>query len=432
MNYETIKSFVLVVLVGISFLLSFILWSYQPNYESFYDTSYVNEVDVGGIELAKNDLVAPKEVIFQEDQKVTSFVNPNDRLLFYKNLASWVFYDFRVTNSNGRPDEKKKYVELVFPSALPAELITNLFTFHDEIDLPNWSFERAFLIVNEEHHELELRIVSVDDRKEITAKIEKADTYDELLSYMDDDEKLEEYISFGAPNSPIYLPKERVKTSSKTLVASTIEPDYFIDALFSNPSLVTPNIKEAYFTDGQRGMRIGQDGRKLEFINPIQATYNLLDSMKLLDKSINNINEHKGWTNEFFFEDINKPTNNIRFRLYYDGYPVFDNYSLSIIEQEWREQDLYLYSRPLMKIGNLLNSREIELPSGQEISSFLLNDQRMKIENIQDIQVGYSLSYLDEAHSLTLEPNWYILYEGEWIKFNLFDYQQDLHVEGVD
>jgi len=137
MNYETIKSFVLVVLVGISFLLSFILWSYQPNYESFYDTSYVNEVDVGGIELAKNDLVAPKEVIFQEDQKVTSFVNPNDRLLFYKNLASWVFYDFRVTNSNGRPDEKKKYVELVFPSALPAELITNLFTFHDEIDLPN-------------------------------------------------------------------------------------------------------------------------------------------------------------------------------------------------------------------------------------------------------------------------------------------------------
>src|SRR5699024_10901813 len=262
---------------------------------------------------------------------------------------------------------EKKYIELVFPSAVPADLIINLFTFHEDIDPPNWSFERVFLVLDENEHIVELVVLSVDDRKQITAKIEKMEAYDELSASFDSEE-LADYISFGSANEPIYLPKERLKMSSKTLIASSIEPEQFINALFSNPSLVTPNTREAYFTDGQRGMEVVHDKRKLEFINPIQSSFEILDSYELLDRSVNNINEHKGWTNDFIFEEMNNSSNYIRFRLYYEGFPVFDHYNISIIEQEWREQELYQYARPLVQIGNLLNSEEIELPSGQEVS----------------------------------------------------------------
>ncbi|MEI3604422.1 two-component system activity regulator YycH [Pseudogracilibacillus sp. SE30717A] len=432
MKYETVKSFILVVLVGISFLLSFILWSYQPNYENVLDTSYVNEVDIGGLERTKNEVVEPIEIVFRNGEKATSFITPNDRYSFYKDIASWSLYDYRLTNSNGRPDDNKKFVEMVFSSAIPADLVTNLFTFHDQIDPPSWSFERAFLVLDEKQRTVELKIISVDNRKQITATIEKAEVYDDILAIMKDESKSSEYISFGVSNSPIYLPKDRVKMAKKTLAATIIRPDDFINALFSNPALVTPNVREAYFTDGQRGLRIVQDGRKLEFFNPIEATYNILDPIELVEKSVNNINEHKGWTNDYLFENINKSSNNIRYRLYYEGYPVFDHYSLSIIEQEWREQELFQYTRSLIKIGNLLNSEEVQLPSGQEISTFLQNDNRFKIENIHDIQIGYTMSHLDDAHSLMLEPNWYILYQGEWIKLNLEDYQKDLQVTGGD
>src|SRR5690625_2776612 len=101
MNYETIKTFILVVLVGISFLLSFILWSYQPNYESFYDTSYVSEVDIGGTEKTKNDLVEPVQIVFQNGGQVSSFMNPKDRHLFFNDLTSWVLYDYRESDSRG-------------------------------------------------------------------------------------------------------------------------------------------------------------------------------------------------------------------------------------------------------------------------------------------------------------------------------------------
>src|SRR5699024_11221674 len=151
-----------------------------------------------------------------------------------------------------------------------------------------------------------------------------------------DSDEVPEYISFESAKEPIDLPKERLKVSSKTLIASSIEPEQFINALFSNPSLVTPNTREAYFTDGQRGMEVVHDKRKLEFINPIQSSFEILDSYELLDRSVNNINEHKGWTDEFIFEEMNKSSNYISFRFYYEVFQVFDHYNISIIEHEWR------------------------------------------------------------------------------------------------
>lgn len=432
MKYETVKSFILFVLVGISFLLSFILWSYQPNYDSFSDTSYVNEVDIGGAEKTKNELVEPIEIIFRNDEKIASFIDPMERQSFYKDLASWVLYDYQINDAKGRP-KSDEYVEIIFPSAIPADLVTNLFTFNDHLVPPEWSFERVFITFNDKSQTLKLCILSVDGRKQITATIEKSDTYHLLLSFMkENNHLLHEYMAFGSQKEPIYLPKEKVQLPRKTLVASSIEPDLFINALFSNPSYVTPNIKEAYFTDGQRGMRIVQDGRLLEFINPLQATVKRLDPIELLDKSINNINEHKGWTNNFLFENIDSSLNNVQYRLYYDGYPVFDRLNLTVIEQEWREQELYKYTRPLIRIGNLLNSTEEEIPSGEEVIHSLENDKNINVENIKDIQVGYALSYLDDAHSLTLEPSWYILYQGEWLKFDIADYEKDLQAEGGD
>src|SRR5690625_1450285 len=432
MNYETIKTFILIVLVGISFFLTFVLWSYQPNYEDFYDTSYVNEVDIGGTEKTKSDLIKPDKVVFRNAEKAQSFINPTDRQAFYKDLTSWVLNDYEESESEGRPDENELFIEIIFPSAIPASLLTNLFNFYDEIDLPNWSFNRMFITFDEERHILKLTILSVDNRKQISAKIEQSEIYDEVLDYMNDTEQLHENVIFGSADTPIYLPKEKVKLSKKTLVATNIDPDLFINALFSNPSLVKPNIREAYFTDGQRGMKIVQEGLHLEFINPIQSTHEVLEPIELMEKSVSNINEHKGWTNEYLFEGIIKTSNYIRYRLYYEGYPVFNYHSLSVIEQKWREQELHEYNRPLIKIGNLLNTQDVELPSDQEVVNVLMNGHQMKLENINDIRVGYYLNYIEDAHSLTLEPSWYILYQDNWIKFNQDDFQNDTQVRGGD
>jgi len=414
MSYETLKSFILFILVALSFFLSFLLWSYQPKYEDFYDTSYVSEVDIGGEEKKKNDLISPLKAIFHHDHHFLSYESTSEMKSFFKEITEWTLYDIKETDYSGRPEEEESFVELIFPTNIPARLIPTMFTLHEEIYAPDWSFERMFLTFDEEHHSLIATFVSIDERKEVKATIEKSEAYEYVLSLLESADFVR-YIEFGEKERPIYLPLEETNMTRKTLVASTVNPDLFIDALFTNPSLVKSNIREAYFTDGQRGMRVLQDGLRIEYINPLQTKSDILDYEDLFDRSVKHLNEHRGWTDEYLLDDMKGPTNYIRYRLYYDDLPVFNYAELTTIEQKWNEQDLYEYSRPLIYIENLLSTQEVQLISGEELIDLLEQKKDLQLEQIKNIQAGYLLTYLEDGHSLTLDPHWFMLYQGEWI-----------------
>src|SRR5699024_9063094 len=120
----------------------------------------------------------------------------------------------------------------------------------------------------------------------------------------------------------------------------------------------------------------------------------------------------------------------ITYRLYYDGYPIFNDYSLSVMKQSWKDQVLFEYERPLIQIGNLLNTEEMELASGQSMMEQLQQDRNYELEDVQDIKIGYDLRYLGDNHSIVLEPGWFILYNNNWIQYDYTDQQDNLSIEG--
>src|SRR5699024_15390 len=174
--------FILVVLIAISLLLSFILWSYQPNYEYLYDVDYINEVDVGGDERARNELLKPNKIVFRDGDEAQSFYDMVEQQQLFESITSWELYEYKVKDVEGRP-KHKNYVELVFPPKIPAELAGTILNFHDTPTLPNWTFSRMFLLINEEEGSLKLAILSDDQSKMIEASIDKADAYQTIESY---------------------------------------------------------------------------------------------------------------------------------------------------------------------------------------------------------------------------------------------------------
>src|SRR5690625_5055065 len=99
MTRETIKSFILVVLVGLSFLLSYILWSYQPKYEMFYDASYITEADIGGKERTKNDIIRPTNIVFHHEnlaEDVYGFILPKEIQTFFNEITTWELSNVEV------------------------------------------------------------------------------------------------------------------------------------------------------------------------------------------------------------------------------------------------------------------------------------------------------------------------------------------------
>src|SRR5699024_8958937 len=142
-----------------------------------------------------------------------------------------------------------------------------------------------------------------------------------------------------------------------------------------------------------------------------ESNYERMDVSDLLDVSVNNINEHSGWTNNFMYSGSTESKNNIRFRLTYNGLPVYDQNQYSLIEQEWRDDELHQYNRPLIEVGSLLNEEETELSSGEEIKEKVLASQdKYNLSDIKDIRIGYYMDYSDDTHSLTLEPSWFVQY----------------------
>lgn len=428
MNIETIKSFILTILVLISILLTFSLWNYKPDYDRIYNAphDYVNEVDIGGAEVSKKDIIQPNLMIFHYKDDFFGFSRLRDQQNLYKDMQSWVIYDFEP-NATQINLEKSNKLEIIFPTAIPMQVVGSIFHFYEDFSeelMPSWSFERMYIVFNEEDSTLSIQFMSLDGKQQSEAIVNNSSIYNELMSYMADKELLTEYTLFDSAKQLIYLPLERIEMIRRSLTVENIETSLLVDALFSNPSLVSHNIRESSFSDGQRALNIIQEGRSMEYYNPIETDDNEIDMIELLEQSIENINEHKGWTEDYHLDDIAMSTNKVRYRMHYDGYPVFNNIDLSIIEQQWRGDDLHLYIRLLFTLNDSLGGDTINLPSGNELINYLKNNSKYKIDKINDIQIGYKLLYLEDAsYSVVLEPAWYIDYDGNWIEIKFDEFE---------
>lgn len=436
MNIETIKTFILAALVGISLLLTFSLWNYQPNAEYLANekNEYVNEVDLGGSEESKKTIIEPQAIIFHKDDNYLGFSDPTQRQKLYKDMQDWMLDDYILTSAQGKPTNNYQ-IEMIFPTSLPIDIIKSLFTFNEEEDaLPSWLFKRIFITLSPENSILQVAILSVDESQQINYTVKDSSIYNKLWAYFTMEMNLSEYILFDQGTEPIYLPTDSLDIKNQSFTVQTIDSYLLVNALFSNPSNVSPNIGEAYFTDGQRGMRILNEGRSMEFINPIHSNGERMDPSILLDRSLSNINEHKGWTNKFTLVDINIYNNKLHYRMQYEGYPVFSpttmDGDLAVIEQQWLNQDLHLYKRPLFSLDNLLGGDTTTIPSGNDIISYIENNEHYDQEKISDIQVGFKLTYLEStSYSLTLNPTWYMKYNGNWLEIKLEEYDT---FKGVD
>ncbi|WP_163969301.1 YycH family regulatory protein [Oceanobacillus halotolerans] len=423
MKWETVKTIILTLLVGFSFVLTFGLWNFQPNDDLLYDQTYVNEVNVGGTEQERQDIIQPSSIIFHSNYNYFGFTDPMKQQQLYEEMQSWVLFDLQTVDQAEVPMENFQ-VEVRFPDALPMEIISNLFSVHEDETLPQWSFDRIMITFDEDSTSLMFHFIGIDGEHQAQAIVNNTASYEQMWEYVTAHDSLGNFIVFEHAEDPIYIPENPDAMIRWSLTVNNIEPTLLVNTLFNNPSIVSRNISnagEAYFTDGQREMRVFRDERNMEFFNPFDSTYERLDAVNLLDISISNINEHNGWTDDYQLVDLNHATSSLKYQMYFEGHPIFNRRDLTIMEQQWREQELYQYNRPLFQLNDSLGGDSIDLPSGHDIIYALENTSaNYNLENIADIQVGYRLTFQDSASNvLTLIPSWYMKYNESWQEINI-------------
>ncbi|WP_249872303.1 YycH family regulatory protein [Oceanobacillus saliphilus] len=421
MKLETAKSFILIILIGTSLILTFGVWNYRAEVGTLSGESYA-EVNLGGTdEETKRSLIQPSEIIFKSHGNYYGFSEPERLEQLYEDMQAWVLTDVTTELGNERTANHQE-VEVIFPDPLPMDLFSSFLSIEDDIMMPGWTFERFYITFQPDTSSLEIEFFSNDSDRKAVATVNNSSSYQQLWSFMTnlESDMFREYTVFNNGEKDIYVPSGDIQLNKETMRYTRISPSTMRDVLFPNPGVVmestTPQIGLTFFTDS-RQMRVSADRFAMEYVNPFtESTDPPLNAASLLDRSIKNINDHAGWTADYKLAELNVYQSRVKYRMHFNGYPVFNSADpdLSIIEQKWNSQQLEEYRRSLFQLEDYLHQSEVEIATAENFIANLLNVADYNREDIQDIKIGYRLRVNAETNSIDLEPNWYVKINGNW------------------
>lgn len=426
MTWEKVKSLLLSILVSTSLLLTLAIWNYQPEYGELEEQGNIidetTKVSNGSKQSVKN-IIQPKQIIFHHRNRIFSPEQHTKSEELYTEIRTWPMSDFQYRSQ--ATYEKNSTIEIVFPAQVPIQTLTNLLNVKESAreNIPKLDVDRLFIQMSQQQSSSLVYFASSDSDEHVKAEIQNFDVYSNVEDYLVNPYAQKNYVAYTKNRkSPIYLPASPITLPMNTYPTRMIDVNPFINVLFNNPNLVkqnSSNVGEEYYSDGTRGMRIYESDSMMEYINPVETEYSLMNRTALIRQSLEFVNDHNGWTDQYNMYHISQNQNYIRYRLIKDGYPVFNKNNKAFIAQRWRNQEIFEYQRSLIQLLSPFGSQEVTLRSGSEVIAYLEeNWKQYPPYLIEDIAIGYQMGQTGTTSSVyTLEPSWFIKL-GDWQEIN--------------
>ncbi len=435
MNIESFKTILLTNLVAVSLFLTYTLWTYQPQYEDVQNTKYIQDVAIANKKEISN-LVLPSRAIFHKEDKHFVSEQLSGISLMYKIIEKGEFHGFRDLSYDIPKNQFLSFVhgkgrfEIVFPGEVPFQTIKSALSIKEK-HLESYSFDRIVLDIEKSQDDnIYAYFVSYENRK-IYEMFLKGITVKEIQNTVNQFTKSDftaNYFMYEVDSTrAIFLPEEKVTLQRMLYVTSELQSEMFKNALFTDPRYVKKDITEfgEEYTDGTRLLRITNYTQMMQYINSSITKQDQLNGASLLQRSIDFVNSHGGWTDSYRFYKINSSTGEVSYRLFVDDLPVFNNNGMAALKQKWGAEELINYDRPLFKLLLKKEGDEVELPSGHNLLQFLQKNPQFNKKSVKDIRVGYELQREPTPNSerliaVKLEPVWIISY-GDHYKKIQFD-----------
>ena len=429
MRYENIKSGILTVLVLVSLLLTWNLWTYQPNYDKMEKSKTVAEVTVD----KKQDvtkIVRPDQVLFHVKGQHYGTSNPGELEKLMKEISSWTISDVKnYTEKAGNVDSfihGSANAELIFPSDVPIELYLSVLNIEGK-KIPPFNFNRIIINVNDlDKGNGSVYFASTETGQIYSSHISPANLNEFNRDYYKNAAHYPKFFAYKPSDKrTLYLPEAKVKMTTYKYLLEMLNSDEFKDALFDDPSFVQrssiPHGEE--FTNDSSKMTVNYDSNILQYINPIPEENFVDSSYDLVKRSIDFVNEHGGWTDSFRYVSKSESKRSVTFRLYStDGYPIFNDYGLSEITEEWGRDQINKYVRPniTLDLPLITEMQTVTPPSGHEILAILQSNKNFKPELLEELVLGYQMvRSTDENKLIVLEPAWFYRYNKSWGQITL-------------
>ncbi|WP_345241544.1 YycH family regulatory protein [Pontibacillus salipaludis] len=435
MMWEYLKSIVLGLLVTISLLVTFALWTYQPEYDELNNGENILEVETklsNGTQKSLTSIIKPELLLFHQNGRDFSLNEWSESEALYKKVLTWGLTDF-VPVTGDSVIEKESGIEIVYPASIPLSTLSTTFTLNDDIEellKSSYDVDRIFISIDPDEPKNAVYFIS-DDNANQYVKAMIPNVYNSVDEYLENPEIQREYfrvsedrqVQFYLPES-IYLPESKVTLPKEKLKGGNIEVDTMRNILFNNPQLVQQNSSTngLFYNIDDRVLQIYPGEMRMRFQQYKFEESQSISREAIIKQSLDHINDHNGWTDESYsLFNINSRDNTIHYREYKNGYPVLDENELGLITQIWSNQDLIEYRRPLIRVKDNLSNQVIEtetLSSGREVLSYIEDNKDQFSSVIKDIKIGYTME-VDSLFVIYMTPAWFVKEGEDWKKLDV-------------
>ncbi|WP_445506492.1 YycH family regulatory protein [Niallia sp. 03190] len=431
MTYENVKTVILTVLVLVSLLLYYVLWTHQGNYQTSKGGSTI-ELEKIGSEKEVSDVVKPDKIYQHLNGDHYGTIASSEINHVVNTIKKWDFHHVKKMEINQVASfiqQQNHSMEIRFPAEVPFTLYKSILNVKEEnqfdFDTMLISYdlsknqEGIVYFISRTNGKVYQSIVSasyIDDLKKFTNHVTAENTVYKV-----------HFIYEVSGDNLFYLPINESEMKKYKYLYETIESAKLKRALFNDPSLVQKSLlaNKEEFTDDTGLLRIDKDTHIVSFLKPSGVTTNKTFNNQLIQNSIEYVNQHGGWINEYRYVSKNESLHQTMFRLYTSvGYPIFnlDN-NISEIQVVWENNDVkkfYTSNLDLSTFWTDLDSSSTTLMPGKAVEDHLEKIKGFNKAMLQDVTIGYDM-VVDSQNIINLKPSWYYKYNNQWYQVESSD-----------
>lgn len=304
-------------------------------------------------------------------------------------------------------------LEIRFAEEVPLELLSRYFTNLQE-DYYGESIGRIIFNSKEEDPVYLLN----DETKQVFTVARPANLLKSLAElYESQKEAYAEVESYETELAISYLPIEAITIQKLVYLVEKPSNSYFIDLLFDDTTDLKDNGSDEFvsYSDNISELSIDKETGQLSYYRNILDAEDLPD-YRLIRDSFHEIKMLDNWTNPFYFYGFDEESDNVYYRRYVNGYPIFGevDYGLTRIHMSGSTMTELQFLTQVIQTPLTDRGEDITLLSGQDLLA-ALNAGGYSSQEIQMIALGYDWTFSEESNRLVnLTPKWFIKIDGVW------------------
>lgn len=425
-HVEQIKSVILLILVLLSIVLTFAIWTYTPSLQVIKETQ-VDQLMVGK---KKNlhEVIKPYRILVREQDEWKGTIGSETIDYFMEIMGNWKASELSLIQNNMSNKKINDFLRennrmtLFFPEEVPIKVFHSIVPLSQD-ELPEMGFNR--LVVDwskvNANKMLTLYFWSESHHTLFSAEVKMTEDYFQT-TVLQSLKSLVSYKEIERPNQlSLYVPTDEINLVQYTYYVDEIQPEMFKDILFYDPTIVRKNVENqdlVKYTDGMTLMTVDIKNRYLNYVNPASESMAELPTSRLLSDSFEFVNDHGGFTGDYRLISINEQKHMIEYQLYKQGFPIFSADTTTRIITTWGENQLFRYKRPYFLLDLDINSEQNQrkLATGLEVAEFIKKTNQLPLNDVDDLVLGYYLKQNDNNLLFTLEPSWFAVSQGSWIR----------------